>query len=119
MVAREEGVERGNGGKIKWKLSEVNTSAVSRGQNKLIGKFKMVSGDVISILEQVIEYSYIPTGVKREFVRFGMDCNRKGYIVGTVGGGPVAIHSSKQTFNLTHIEGIKLGIGEKVDKVAG
>ena len=31
----------GDGGKIEWKLSEVNTKAVSRGQNELIGEFKM------------------------------------------------------------------------------
>ena len=31
------------------KLSEVNTRAVFREQNKLIGKFKMAAGDVISI----------------------------------------------------------------------
>ena len=30
-------------------LSEVDTRAVSRGQNKLIGKFKMAEGDVIGI----------------------------------------------------------------------
>ena len=35
--------------KVKWKLSEVNTRAGSRGQNKLIGKFKMAAGDVIII----------------------------------------------------------------------
>ena len=35
----------GVGGKIKWRLSEVN---VSRGQDKLVGKFKMAAGDVIS-----------------------------------------------------------------------
>ena len=28
---------------------EINTRAVSRGQNELIGKFKMNAGDVISI----------------------------------------------------------------------
>jgi hypothetical protein len=33
-----------NGWKIKWKLSEVNTRAMSRGQNEL-----MVAGNVISI----------------------------------------------------------------------
>ena len=38
----------GDGGKIKWKLSDVNTRAVFRGQDKLIGKFKMAAGDVIS-----------------------------------------------------------------------
>ena len=39
----------GVGGKIKWRLFEVNTRAVSRGLDKLIGKFKMAAGDVISI----------------------------------------------------------------------
>ena len=39
-VVREEGGGRGgDGGKIKWTLSEVNTRTVSRGQNKLIGKY--------------------------------------------------------------------------------
>jgi hypothetical protein len=40
-------VERRGWRKIKWKLSEVNTRAVSGGQNELIGKFKMVAGDVM------------------------------------------------------------------------
>ena len=40
----------GNAGKIEWKLSEVNTRTVSRGQNKLIGKFKMVAGDAPGML---------------------------------------------------------------------
>ena len=39
----------GDGWKIEWKLSEINTRAVSRGQNELIGKFKVAAGDVISI----------------------------------------------------------------------
>ena len=39
----------GVGGKIKWRLSEANAWAVSRGQDKLVGKFKMVAGDVISM----------------------------------------------------------------------
>ena len=30
----------------------------------------MAAGDVISISGQVIEYTYIPTGIKRELVRF-------------------------------------------------
>ena len=67
-----------DGGKFKRKLSEVNTRAVSRGQNELIGKFKMAAGDVISIRGQVIEYMYIPTGIKRELVRSGVDCDKKG-----------------------------------------
>ena len=37
------------------KLSEVNAMAVSRRQNKLVGKFKMVTGDMVSIREQVIQ----------------------------------------------------------------
>ena len=38
-----------DGGKIEWKLSETNTRAVSRGQNELIGEFKMTAHDIISI----------------------------------------------------------------------
>ena len=52
---------------MKWKLSDVNTRAVTRGQNKLIGKFKMAASNVISIRGQVMEYTYIPTGIKSEF----------------------------------------------------
>ena len=48
-----------DGGKFKWKLYEVNTRAVSRGQNELVGKFKMAVGDMVSIRGQVMEY--IPT----------------------------------------------------------
>ena len=60
-------------------------------------------------------YTYIPTGIKREFVRFGVDCDQKGYIFWIVRGGTAAIHSSRQTiFGFTHIEGITLGTGEKV-----
>ena len=44
------GCERGsNGEKFKRKLFEVNTRAVSRGQNELIVKFKMAAVDVIGI----------------------------------------------------------------------
>ena len=56
----EIGKGGGDGGKIKWKLFEVNTKAVSR-EDELIGKFKMVVGDVISIKGQVMEFMYIPT----------------------------------------------------------
>ena len=38
-----------SGGKFEWKSSEVDTRAVSRGQNEWISKFKMVAGDVISV----------------------------------------------------------------------
>ena len=43
------------------KLSEVN---VPRRQNELVGKFKMAAGDMDSIRGQVMEYRYIPTGIK-------------------------------------------------------
>ena len=33
----------------------------------------MVVGDVIGIRGQVMEYTYIPTPIKGELVRFGMD----------------------------------------------
>ena len=55
-----------DGGKFKRKLSEVNTTAVSRGQNELVGNFKIAVGDMVSIRGQVMEYMYIPTGIKRE-----------------------------------------------------
>ena len=48
--ARQEERRSGeDGGKIELKLSEDNTRAVSRGDDKLIGEFKMVAGDVVSI----------------------------------------------------------------------
>jgi hypothetical protein len=57
-----------------------------------------------------MEYTYIPTGIKRELVRIGIDCNRKGRAVGIVGGGTVAIYSGGHTvFNFPHLECITLG----------
>ena len=53
------------------KLSEVNT----RGPNELVSKFKMVVGDMICIRGQFMEYTYVPTGIKRELVRSGVDCD--------------------------------------------
>jgi hypothetical protein len=53
---REEQKER-SGGKTEWKLSKVNTRAVSRGQYKLIGELKMVVDDVISIRGQVMKHT--------------------------------------------------------------
>ena len=64
-----------DGGKFIRKLSEVNTRAVSRGQNKLVGKFKMAAGDIVCIRGQVMECTYILAGIKREFVRSGVDCD--------------------------------------------
>ena len=68
-----------DGGKFKRKLSEVNTRAVSREQNELVGKFKMVAGDMVSIRGQVMEYTYIPTGIKRELGRSGLLINYQIY----------------------------------------
>ena len=39
--------------------------AVSRGQNELVGKFKMAAGDMVSTRGQIMEYRYIPTAIKR------------------------------------------------------
>ena len=44
----------------------------------MIGKFKMAAGDMVSIRGQVKEYMYIPTSIKREMVRSGVDCHWKG-----------------------------------------
>jgi hypothetical protein len=67
-----------------------------------------------------MKYTYIPTGIIRDFMSFGIDFDRKRYIVGIVGGEPVAIHSSGQTvFSFPHLESITLGAGEEVDEVAG
>jgi hypothetical protein len=51
---------------------------MSRGQDELVGKFKMATGDMISIRRQVPEHTYIPTEIESELVRFGMDGDRKG-----------------------------------------
>ena len=56
----------------------VNARAVSRRQNELVGKFKMAACDMLNIRGQVMEYTYIPTGIKRQVVRSGVDCDWKG-----------------------------------------
>ena len=61
----------------KFKRSEVNARAMSRGQNGLVCKFKMATGDMVSIRGQVMEYTYIPTRIKRELVRSGVDSDWK------------------------------------------
>ena len=64
----------------------------------------MAASDLVSVRGQVMEYTYIPTGIKGEMVRSGVDCRWKGQVVGTVGRRPVAIHSSGQTISsLAHI----------------
>jgi hypothetical protein len=67
-----------DGGKFKRGLSEVKVRAVSRGQNELVCKFKMAAGDKISIRGQVMDYTYIPTGINRELVRSSVDSDWKG-----------------------------------------
>ena len=72
---------------MEGNLEENYLRAVSRGQNELIGKLKMVAGDVIIIRGKVMEYTYIPTGIKSELViyskqcdsSFGMACGRIQY----------------------------------------
>ena len=41
----------GDGGKLGRELSEINTKALSGGYNELIGEFKMVTSDVLSMDE--------------------------------------------------------------------
>ena len=53
------------------KLTEVNARTESR-------------SDLVSVRGQVMEYTFIPTGIKREMVRFGVDCHWKGQVIGTV-----------------------------------
>ena len=36
------------------------------------------AGEIVSIRGQVMEYTYISTGIKREMVRSGVDCHWKG-----------------------------------------
>ena len=57
------GCERNGWREIEKEISEVNTRVVSRGQNELVCKFKMVAGDMVSIRGQVMEYTHIPTGM--------------------------------------------------------
>ena len=80
----------------------------------------MAASDLVNVRGQVMEYTYIPSEIKGEMVRSGVDSHWKGQVIGTVGRRPVAIHSSRQTISsLAHIEGITLGAGEEVDEVAG
>ena len=50
VKVRPEGVQDRKGGGMEgklWKSSEVNTRAVSRGQNELIGEFKIVGSNLM------------------------------------------------------------------------
>ena len=55
----------------------LNGMAVSRRQNELVDKFKVAASDLVSIRGQVMENTYIPTGIKGEMVRSGVDCHWK------------------------------------------
>ena len=48
-MKQEQGRNGGDGEKIESKLSEINTRGLSRGQNELIGQFKMAAGYGISV----------------------------------------------------------------------
>ena len=100
-----------DGGKFKRRLSEVNARAVSRGQNELVWKFKMAPGDKVSIRVHVMEYMYIPRGIKRELVRFGISRNGMGYVFVTSSGGSVTIHSGGESISsLSYIKVITLSL---------
>ena len=51
---------------------------MSRRKNELVVKFKMAVSDLVSVRGQVMQYTYILTGIKRELVRSGVDCDWKG-----------------------------------------
>ena len=60
----------------------------------------MAESDLVSVRGQVMEYTHIPTGIKGEMVRSGVNCHWKGQVVGTVGRRPVAIHSTGRTISI-------------------
>ena len=49
----------------------------------MVSKFKVAASDLVSVRGQVMEYKYIPTGIKREMVRSCVDCHWKGQVVRT------------------------------------
>ena len=46
------------------KLSDINARTESRRKTELVSKFKMAASDLVSVRGQVMEYPYIPTGIK-------------------------------------------------------
>ena len=44
---------------------EGNYLRLMPGQNELVSKFKMAASDLVSIRGKAMEYTYIPTGIKR------------------------------------------------------
>ena len=51
----------------------------------MVSKFKMAASDLVSVRGKIMEYTYIPTGIKGEMVRSGVDSHWKGQVIGTVG----------------------------------
>ena len=41
----------------------------------------MATSDLVSVRGQVMEYTYVPTGIKGEMVRSGVDCHWKGQYI--------------------------------------
>ena len=66
--ANRKGRSGENGGKIEWKSSEVDTSVVSRGQNKLIVEFKMAVG--------ALAYHSHNSGINHRWFPFIQVCRR-------------------------------------------
>ena len=64
-----------------------------------------------------MKYTCIPTGIKMEVVKFGVDCDRKGQIIRIVGGG----HSFQWVhyFLFLQYRRYQKGAGKKVGEVAG
>ena len=53
---------------IKMAPRESLVKVLSDREGLCLEEFKMVAGDVISIRGQVMKYTYIPAGIKREMV---------------------------------------------------
>ena len=79
----------------------------------------MAADDVISIRGQVLEHTYIPTGIEREFVKFGISATGKVKLLGLLEKDWCPFILVDRLPSLFHIEGITLGAGEEVDEVAG
>ena len=53
-----------------------------------------------------MRYMYIPTEIKRELVRFGVNYNQKGLIVGIFRGTVAVLSNGVTIFSFTYIGGI-------------
>jgi hypothetical protein len=57
VVRQEAGKGEGLEGKLSGDYLRLGARAVSRGQDELVGKFKMAASEVISIRVQVLEHT--------------------------------------------------------------